>query len=281
MSGPPASGGPVGGVRMGGPGQPAGGRPGGFAGGGGPPVGAAPRPPSGPRRRSPLPFLIGVCAVLAVAVVVLGVIAIVRSGGDDATPRASGSSTPTASASESPSVSPTPSDAGVHGDKIVDEATGWQFTMAGDPWTTVARPRVTELVNPVGQSVDLGGSGYASIQLGQLADSFDYSGPDDLKSTKNAVTKAMLSRYYGTGAKPDTSGEHIDEKLTQYGHKAWLWAYDVTYTSGGKSASEYVVMAVLDSDGGKAAIFWGSVPDGHSDLKKDMKDAASTLEPSS
>jgi hypothetical protein len=278
MSGPPMSGAPMSGAPM--SGQPL----------SGPPVSGQPTyqqagpgfPPPPPTKRSPLPFVLGGVALVVVAAIVVGVVVFASRGGK--TPQADDSPSPRESASTSASASPTPSAVagdGVQGDKIVDQATGWGFTMAGSPWKNEVHPTATEIEGAVGQSVALDTNVYATIQLGQLAGSFSYSGPDDLEKTKSDLATAMLKSYYGDGAKVDPSQKHVDEKLTQYGHKAWLWAFEVKYTDNGSSMGEYVVIAVLDAGGGKAGAFWGSVPDGHDDLKNQMVDAASSLKPTS
>ncbi|GAA3518553.1 hypothetical protein GCM10022220_68780 [Actinocatenispora rupis] len=241
-------------------------------------------PPPTPKKRSPLPFVLGGVALVLVVGIVVGVVVFASKGGkkpaadDSASPRTSSS----ASASPTPSSSPSsvPGD-GVQGDKIVDQATGWGYTMAKSPWKNEVNPHAKEIEGAVGQSVEISSNVYATMQLGQLADSFGYSGPADLKQTKSDLATAMLKQYYGDGAKVDTSQKHVDEQLTQYGHKAWLWAFEVKYTDNGKSTGEYVVLAVLDAGGGKAGAFWGSVPDGHDDLKKQMVDGASSLKPTS
>jgi hypothetical protein len=168
----------------------------------------------------------------------------------------------------------------VHGDKIIDSATGWGFTKAGSPWVDSVAPKGKELENAVGLSVWFVTNGYATMELGKLADNFDYSGPKDLKTVQSDLATSILKSYYGTGAKVDASVDHKEEELTQFGRKAWLWAFDVTYTSSaGKKTTEYVVIAVLDVGDGTAAGFWGSVPDGHDDLNKQMRQAAGTLTP--
>lgn len=278
MSGPPMSGPPMSGVPM--SGQPL----------SGPPVSGQPMYPGGPgfptppppAKRSPLPFVLGGVALLVVAAIVVGVVVFASKGGKK--PQADDSPSPKVSSSASASASPSPSAVagdGVQGDKIVDQATGWGYTMAGSPWKNEVHPTVTEIKGAVGQSVELSDNVYSTLSIGQLADSFSYSGPGDLEKTKSDLATAMLKNYYGDGAKVDPSQKHIDEELTQYGHKAWLWAFEVKYTDRGKAMGEYVVIAVLDAGGGKAGAFWGSVPDGHDDLKKQMVDAAGTIKPTS
>jgi len=289
MSGPPMSAPPGGGFPVSGPpvsGPPTSGSP--VSGGAGMPpyqsgfpVPGMPTPPP-QKKRSPLPWLLALCGVLVVAIVVVSIIVIAKPGSHQASPSTSSSASASGGASPSPSAVPSPSEgAGVEGDKIVDSATNWEYTKAGSPWKDVALPVVTEIDNAVGQSIVLDTGSYATIELGELDSSFGYTGPSDLETIKSDVATAMLKKYYGEGAKPDSSKDHLDEKLTQYGHKAWLWAFDVKYTSSGSDYTEYVVMAVLDAGGGKAALFWGSVPDGHDTYKNDMIDAASSLTPAS
>jgi hypothetical protein len=277
MGGPPTSGPPTSGPPTSGP--PVSGGGGGI---GGPPPyqGGYQTPPPQPPRRSPLPILLAVCAVLGVAVVIVGIIAVVRpSSHPDAHPSHSPKpASPTASPSPSPNPSPSPG-AGVEGKEIVDTQTGWRFKKAGSPWKNVAVPTISEMNNPVGQSVQLGYESYATMELGELKDSFGYGGPSTLKSVKSTVITEMLSKYYGDGATPISSDSHINKHLVQYGYDAWLWAYDVSYTASGTSYTEYVVMALLDSSSGNAAMFWGSIPDGNNALKSDMINAASSLKP--
>lgn len=270
-SGSPTSGGPVSGPPVSGGGV------------GGPPPyqgGGYQAPPPQPPRRSPLPFLLAACAVLGVAVIIVGIIAIVRPSSHPSADKSPSPHPSSSSAAPSPSgtASPTPG-AGVEGKDIVDSATGWRFKKAGSPWKNVAEPVIGEIDNPVGQSVQLGYQSYATMEIGKLDSQFGYTGPSDLKSVKSTVVTEMLSKYYGDGATPNSKKSHLNEHLKQYGYDAWLWAYDVSYTAGGTSYTEYVVMAVLDSDSGAAAMFWGSVPDGNNALKNDMINAASSLKP--
>lgn len=215
--------------------------------------------------------------MLAVAVLVVGLV-VVFGDDDDEKPPPRASSSPSSSPRSSSSPSPTAGANGVHGDKIIDSATKWEFTKATSPWEDGVNPPASEIDNPVGQSVSLGDGFFASIQLGQLADRFGYDSPSDLKAVKKSVAQSMLGRYYGSdGADPESDKEHIDKAINQFGRKGWLWEYEISYHSGGQDMEEYVLMAVLDAGGGMAALFWGSVPDGHKDLKRKMIAAASTL----
>jgi hypothetical protein len=263
-SGPPA------GYQPSGP--PAGYQPGGFP----PPGGPVP-----PKKRSIAPWLFVGGGALVLVLAIVAVIALVNTGGDKKPPVADPSSSARPSASATTvTPSPGPSGDGVHGNKIIDSATGWGFTKAGSPWVDSVAPAAKELQSPVGQSVKIDTNVYATMQLGKLSDDFDYSGPKDLKTVKSDLATSILKGYYGTGAKVDAGKDHLDEQLTQLGRKAWLWAFDVTYTSSaGKKTTEYVVIAVLDAGDGTAAGFWGSVPDGHDDLNKQMRKAAGTLTP--
>lgn len=256
----------------------------------GPPAGYQPGlgglpPPGGPvppKKRSIAPWLFVGGGALVLVLAIVAVVALVSTGKDKkppvADPSSSSSARPSTSATAKPS--PGPSDDGVHGNKIIDSATGWGFTKAGSPWVDSVAPAAKELQSPVGQSVKIDTNVYATMQLGKLSDDFDYSGPKDLKSVKSDLATSILKGYYGTGAKVDAGKDHLDEQLTQLGRKAWLWAFDVTYTSSaGKKTTEYVVIAVLDAGDGTAAGFWGSVPDGHDDLNKQMRKAAGTLTP--
>jgi hypothetical protein len=239
-------------------------------------------PPGGgfvpPKKRSPLPFVLGGVGLLVVVVIVIAVVVFAtksKSGSHGATGRS-----PSAAASKSPSpTSSTPAGDGVQGDKIVDKATGWYFKKAGSPWQNTVHPAAAEIENPVGQTVMLGSHSSAVIEVGELNSQFGYTGPDDLEKVKSAVATSILKNYYGPdGAKVDPSQRHIDERLTQYSRKSWLWAFEVTYTSSaGKQTGEYVVIAVMDAGNGKAAAIWGSVPDGHDDLKADVNKAIGSV----
>ncbi len=270
MSGPPASGAPMSGAPM----------------SGAPMSGPPPYQPGGrfgppPKKRSALPFLLGGVALLIVVAVVVGVVVFVNRSTDDGNHRASTSGSPSPSGSPSASASPSAPAAagdGVQGDHIVDTATGWFFKKRDGDWKDTVNPAASELLNPVGQTVSLSGGLSACIEIGQLRSDFHYTGPSDLEDVKSALATSILKNYYGHGAKVDPKQKHTDQKLTQYGRKAWLWAFHVNYTSSAGSATgEYVVIAVLDAGNGKAAAFWGSVPNGHDTLKKDMMAAAGTL----
>lgn len=254
----------------------------------GPPAGYQPGPvgfpppggPVPPKKRSVAPWLFVGGGALVLVLAIVAVVAVVSSGKDKKPPVAdpSSSSRPSASASAKPS--PGPSNDGVHGNKIIDSATGWGYTKAGSPWVDSVAPAAKELENPVGQSVKIDTNVYATMQLGRLSDDFDYNGPGDLKTVKSALATSILKGYYGSGAKVDAGKKHVDEQLTSEKRAVWLWAFDVTYTSSaGKKTTEYVVIAVLDVGGGSAAAFWGSVPDGHDDLNKQMRTAVGTLTP--
>ncbi len=261
MSGPPASGAP-----MSGP----------------PPYQPGNRFAAPPKKRSALPFLLGGVALLVVVAVVVGVVVFVSRSNNDDNHRASSPTSSSPGTSRSPSASSAPSAAtsgdGIQGDRIVDTATGWFFKKRGGSWENTVNPAATELRNPVGQSTSVGGGLSACLEIGQLNSAFHYSGPGDLKDVKSALATSILRNYYGHGAKVDPKQKHTDQQLTQYGRKAWLWAFHVNYTSSaGKATGEYVVIAVLDAGNGKAAGFWGSVPNGHDTLRKDMTAAAGTL----
>jgi|GEM_PF-5001399 len=266
----PMSGGPAGFPQSAPPGAaPMSGGPAGY------PQGMPPGAPLPPKKRSPLPFLFAGGGALVVVLAIIAVVAVFSTGKDDEkTPQADTSHSARPSASSSPSGQPGD---GVQGDMIVDSATGWGFTKGGSPWENTPTPTVSELDNPVGQSVELGDNFYATMQLGQLSSEFGYSGPDDLKSVKSDLATSILGNYYGDGAKVDTSQKHVDQKLTVQGHKVWLWSFEVKYKNDGASQGEYVVIAVLDAGGGKAGAFYGSVPDGHDSLKSQVIDSAGSL----
>ncbi|MGA8112886.1 MAG: hypothetical protein WCA46_04390 [Actinocatenispora sp.] len=266
MSGPPMSGGPMSGPPV--SGQPM------------YPPGSGFPPPPPPTKSKALPVILGGVAVVVVAALVVGIVLFVRSGSDKPDHPSTASSQRAKSgpsAASSPSTAPSVG-AGVQGDKIIDTATGWFFKKRDGTWRDVPQPAASEISNPVGQSVALGDGSYATIEIGQLGPDYEYSGPKDLKTVKSDLATSMLKHYYGNGAKVDAKQNHKDQQVTQYGYQAWLWAFHVTYASGGADKSEYVVIAVLDSGEGTAAAFWGSVPSGNDALEKDMLKAAGTLQ---
>ncbi len=282
-SGPPQSAQPYSGQPY--PGQPQSGQPYPTAGHayqqGGPPgypMGPQPTPPGG--SRSPLPFILGGVGLIAVLAVIFTVVIVATRDGSDPTPGPSASASDSASASPSGSPSPTdgPDSDGVYGDKIVDVDSGLYFTkITGSDWQVgvPAGSTAKEFDHPVGQYVPLGSSNYSAVQIGQLTDDFGYTGPEDLEKVRGELVDSILKNYYFDGAKKDAKIK--DEALTQYGHKAWLWAYHVTYSGSTVASGESVVIAILDTGSGKAGAFWGTVPDGHNDQISDMTDAAASL----
>ncbi|MGA8116272.1 MAG: hypothetical protein WCA46_21650, partial [Actinocatenispora sp.] len=240
----------------------------------GPPPGFPPPRP----RSSRMPFVLGGVALLVVLAIVVTVVVVVnRNTGDpvvDPSPSVVESGSPAASASPSEG----PDENGVYGDKMIHAGTGLYFTMIDSSDWQAGVPEhaeADEFVDPVGQYVDLGSGNYAVAQIGEVRDDFTYTGPEDLESVKTDLVSSILKNHYFDGAEKDTKVQ--DEALSQYGHKSWLWAYHVTYSGSSEASGESVVIAVLDVGDGRAAAFWGTVPDGHNGLITDMTDAAGTL----
>jgi hypothetical protein len=233
--------------------------------------GYAPPPPPPKKGGSPLPWILGGAAVLVVVVLVV-VGAVVLAGGQKHPPNGR-SGSPSTSASPSPSISLDPT-------RVTDPATGISFKKLGSPWQPMTFS-IKEFKSPVGEQVKTQSTGsgwYAVICVGALdTGAYPYSGPSDLQKDTDAMAAAMVKKYYPANVKTDK--KFSDEGGTQNGHKAWVWAYHVTYSeSGVDSTGESIEIALVDVGNGRAAGFYTSVPDTRaSDLLPDIKDAADSI----
>lgn len=230
-------------------------------------------PPVPPKKSSPLPWILGGVAALVVVVLVIVGVAVLAGGRHHPPAARSGSPSASASASPSPTVSTDPT-------RVTDTATGISFKKLGSPWEPVTF-NVKEFTHTSGEQAPSEADCsdcYAVISMGPLNTStYPYTGPSDLQKDTDAMAGAMVKEYYPKNAKPDK--KYSDAAGTQDGHQVWVWAYHLSYSASGMTATgESVEVAVVDLGGGKAGGFYTSVPDTNTkDLLPQVETALNSL----
>ncbi|MGY1857848.1 DUF2510 domain-containing protein [Modestobacter sp. SYSU DS0290] len=215
--------------------------------------------PPEPAPRSRRPLLIGLGALLVVALVVL-VGVLVGSSGDDER------ATPVARPSSEPG---TPFPPGTV--RVIDEVAGISYPWLGDGWFEWDRGDQLETTATAGQYFvtqeelpDGFDSFIAQCTSGPLVTAFGWSGPDSLQSTTTRIADVVREVHYPG---PNERSVRRDEAVTVDGAQAWVYEFDLTWDVEGYDASgERAALLLIDVGREAPALLYVSVPNTHAEL---------------
>ncbi|WP_214412176.1 DUF2510 domain-containing protein [Sphaerisporangium fuscum] len=249
-----------------------------------------------PKKRSPLPWVLGggAVAVLLVVALVIGLSVVNR----DDTPTAAQSPLPSYTIEPSepsdpqitpPLESPTPQPSSStdfpaelpqpKGSVITDPRTGVSYTFPGGDWTVPSWQEVngqgmpdprfptwTSTAQTVSQK-NYDGQGHdwiGTVSTARLPEVFDYSGPQDLRKTTGEVLLNYEKIWYSP---PHQKKALKDAAFEVDGKKAWMLRYEMDFTAAAKQAGwkfkkEQGLIAVIDQGSGqRPTLLYVSVPD--------------------
>ncbi|WP_371783783.1 DUF2510 domain-containing protein [Streptosporangium subroseum] len=244
--------------------------------------------PSGPppRKKSPLPWILGGSGVVALIVVI--VIAAMFLMNPDSTPTAS-DVTPPPSTTQEPSSEPLPETTippsipdqqdsapplpQPRGGRVQDPETGLSYAFPGSPWqvpTSVAPDPLGLTWNTAAAAIshgDFDGEGHnwlGNIFTGGLPKGLPYGGVDSMQATAATLLKAVEPVYY--------SPEHLrktvqDKAIKVSGKDAWLLMVDLDFSkeseaNGWKWKKERAAFVIVDRGASAPpALVYLSVPD--------------------
>ncbi|MGY1844160.1 DUF2510 domain-containing protein [Modestobacter sp. SYSU DS0875] len=212
-----------------------------------------------PAPRSRRPLLIGLGALLVVALVVLVGVLVGRAGDD-------GSGTPVAR----PNIEPgTPFPPGTV--RVVDEAAGISYPWLGDGWFEWDRRDQVETTATAGQYFvtqeelpDGFDSFIAQCTSGPLVSAFGWSGPASLQITTTTIADFVRYAHYPG---PNERTVRRDEAVTVDGAQAWVYEFDLAWDVEGYDATgERAALLLVDVGREAPALLYVSVPNTHAEL---------------
>ncbi|MGY1838330.1 MULTISPECIES: DUF2510 domain-containing protein [unclassified Modestobacter] len=212
-----------------------------------------------PARRSRRPLLVGLGALLVVALVVLVGVLVGRSGDDPAT-------APVARPSSEPG---TPFPPGTV--RIIDEDAGISYPWLGDGWSEWDRGDQVETTATAGQyfvtQEELPGdfdSFIAQCTSGPLVPAFGWTGPGSLQMTTTTIADFVRYAHYPG---PNERTVRRDEAVTVDGAPAWVYEFDLTWDVEGYDATgERAALLLIDVGREAPALLYVSVPNTHAEL---------------
>jgi hypothetical protein len=264
-----------------------------------------PRPPTGPRRRLPVFWIVAVVAALALlALIAVGVVTVLRGigpitaspdprptvvGGDDSSPTPTPSPSPTPSRSGSPSPSSgspaalVPCPRGVPNLRaphpVDDRVYGGNLSFPAEPTFRAAteEPRMTFAWDVTQQImfVNVTPMWIAQLAVGQLraSDGFVH---DPRNTAESFVQCALTGEIYKPFA--PTRTDRRSEAVTIDGREGWLIETDITVTAPGLAFPGDRAIFVVVRDGENWGIFFGAVPIGDTDLDAALDRTVASLQ---
>ncbi|GGK76249.1 hypothetical protein Sme01_52020 [Sphaerisporangium melleum] len=246
-----------------------------------------------PKKKSPLPWVLGggAVAILLVVALVIALTFVNRSGGrptaadspvpsasaessaPEVTPRLEETPAPDPSATDFPAELPQP-----EGDQITDPRTGLSYEFPGSPWSVPKwedlngngrpDPRVA-VWSSAAQAMSQenfdgqGGNWVGTVASCALPQIFEYSGPKDLRK----ATAEFLIQYEKVFYSPPHNRKILkNEAIEVSGKKAWLLRLeldfgDIAKKQGWKFKKEQAALVLVDRGGERPSLLYVSVPD--------------------
>ncbi|MFG1751645.1 DUF2510 domain-containing protein [Streptosporangium sandarakinum] len=236
-----------------------------------------------PRRSIPWPWILGVGAVVLVAVIVAAVFLIPRGGelADDrpsplpttaeptspSTPAPSDPATPESPPSDGPEL-PQPEDG-----RITDSTSGLSYDFPGEPWKVPPGTRTDGTSFLGGSRVEaisqknFDGEGHdwvGNLFTGELPDRFGYDGVPGMRATLASLLLGVEPVFYSP---PHTKKIVENKAIKVSGRDAWLLVFDMDFSqeakaNGWKFKKERGAMVLVDRGAGRRpALMYMSVPD--------------------
>jgi hypothetical protein len=238
-----------------------------------PPVPHAALPPEGPIGASPTRsprasrtgWLIGLSALVIVAVFAM---LLAGRSGDEGTAAAP---SPSSSAQPAPLPPPAAPPAFPPGTvQIVDEQAGISYPYLGEGWLEYDLRPQDEMAATAGQYFTTqegtpdGGVFIAQCTSGALAEGFGWTGPASLPPTIAAVGDSVRGNYYPG---PNERTVTRDEDRTVDGHPARLLEFQLSWNVPGYEASgERAALLLVDVGRPAPALLYISIPNTHAEL---------------
>lgn len=158
------------------------------------------------------------------------------------------------------------------------------YTELGGEWGEPEETAIRELTGNKGQAqvtqtnaAGTRGHWVAQVTVGTMANRFDYSGPDDLKSTTSDFAEAVQDTYYEP---MKSKRKDVDQKSIKVsGKQGYQVRFDLEFTDppkGFEAAGEAVYVAVIDSDPRPVGVYI-TLPDNEPDLEPTIDDVVDSL----
>ncbi|MEU4829557.1 DUF2510 domain-containing protein [Streptosporangium sp. NPDC023615] len=266
--------------HAGGPGPQWGGPPNGTAQMPLPPFGAYPAGPP-PRKRGPLPWILGGVGALVVLALIAGaVMYAIDSSRSKSASEPTVVYTPPPSAVPDPTPEQTPAPSAPQGPalpkevdgRVTDPVTGLSYEVPDGPWSVppsvgggLGFTWTSGVVAVAQENYDgQGGDWLGNILTARLPEQYGYRGPDSLRSTAATLLQIMEPAFYSP---PHTRKIVEDKAIKVDGKDAWLLVFDLDFSDQSEAndwkwKSERGAFVIVDQgENERPALAYISVPD--------------------